>query len=323
DSVMSAHLAVPAIESPDLPATLSPKVLNGVLRGEMGFQGVIVTDALQMGGIAQGFSSGEASVRALQAGADVLLMPPDPVAAINAVMAAVRSGRLTTKRIEESVARVLAAKARVGLGSRKLVSLDAIHEVVNAAESNAVAQQVADRSVTLVRNQNNLVPLTAPQTTAFFLLAESRNGAQGQAMGLELRKRAASAPVIQVDATMSEADLQAAVQQAGDAPQYVVAAFASVAAFRGNVPLGGALPQLVERLIATKKPVTLVALGNPYLLRSFPDVAAYLTGYSTVPPSEVAAVKALFGEIAIQGKLPVTIPGFAKYGDGIALPATR
>jgi beta-N-acetylhexosaminidase len=192
--------------------------------------------------------------------------------------------------------------------------------VVNAAGSNAVAQQVADRSVTLVRNRDHAVPLQNAQSTAFFLLAENRNGVEGQAMALELRKRAAGATVIQVDATMSEADLRAAVQHADDATQYVVAAFASVAAFRGSAPLGGALPQMVESLIATKKPVTLLALGNPYLLRAFPDVAAYLTGYSTVPPSEVAAVKALFGEIAIQGTLPVTIPGFAKYGDGIPLP---
>ncbi len=321
DSVMSAHLAVPAVESPELPATLSPKLLNGILRDEMGFKGVIVTDAMQMGGIAQGFPNGEASVRALLAGADVLLMPPDPVAAINAIMAALRTGRLTAKRIDQSVARVLAAKARVGLGSKKLVDLDAVHEVLNSPESNAVAQQVADRAVTLVRNENRMLPLQAAQSTAFFLLAEGRNGVEGQAMALEIRKRAGSATVIQVDATMSDADLLAAVQHAGDAQQIVVAAFASVAAFRGNVPLGGGLPQLVQSLIALKKPVALVALGNPYLLRAFPEVAAYLTGYSTVPPSEVAAVKALFGEIPIAGKLPVTIPGFAKYGDGIALPA--
>jgi beta-N-acetylhexosaminidase len=168
-----------------------------------------------------------------------------------------------------------------------------------------------------------MVPLKSPQTTAFFLLAESHTGVEGQAMALEIRKRAANCTVIQVDATMSDTDLQAAVQKASDASQYVVAAFASVAAFRGNVSLGGGFPHLVQSLIDTKKPVTLVALGNPYLLRSFPDVAAYMTGYSTVPPAEAAAVKALFGEIAMGGKLPVTIPGFAKYGEGIELPASH
>ena len=122
---------------------------------------------------------------------------------------------------------------------------------------------------------------------------------------------------------MSDADLQAAVQRAGEASQYVVVAFASVAAYRGSVALGGGFPQMVQNLVATKKPVALIAMGNPYLLRNFPDVAAYMTTYSTVPPSEVSAVRALFGEIPIAGKLPVTIPGFAQYGDGIVLAASH
>jgi len=321
DSIMSAHIAVPALDDPNLPATLSSKILTGILREEMGFKGIIVTDALEMGGIAQGFSVGDASVRALEAGADVLLMPPDPEAAINAVVAAVKSGRIKQKRLEESVMRLLAAKARVGLAAKKLVEVDDIHDVVDSPESAAVAQQISDKSVTLVKNDQNFVPLKASAATAFFVLAESRTGVEGQAFAAELKKHAASAMVFQLDPTVSDADLQAAVQRASAATQYVVAAFASVAAYRGNVALAGSFPQLLQNLLATKKPVALLALGNPYLLRTFPDVAAYMTTYSSVPPSETSAVKALFGEIAIGGKLPVTIPGFAKYGDGIVLPA--
>jgi beta-N-acetylhexosaminidase len=125
--------------------------------------------------------------------------------------------------------------------------------------------------------------------------------------------------VVTVDARMSDADLQPAIAKAAQSNNIVVAAFASVAAYRGSVALGGGFPQMIEALIATKKPVTLVALGNPYLLRNFPDVAAYLTTYSTVQTSEVSAVKALVGDIGIAGKLPVTIPGFAQYGDGIVV----
>ena len=327
DSVMSAHLAVPALDAPNVPATLSPKILNGVLRGEMGFKGLVVTDALQMGGIAQGFSAGDAAVKALEAGADVLMMPPDPVAAINAVMIAMRSGRLPKKRVEESVMRLLLAKARLGLGANQPVDLAAIPQSVNLPQSNEVARQVAERSVTLVRNRDAMLPLQPAQTTAFFILAESSTTPEGQVMALEIRKRAPNASIITVNATMPEADLQVAVQQAAQATQYVVAAFASVAAFRdllhNPVALGGALPQMLQSLLATQKPVALVALGNPYLLRNFPEASAYLTGYSTVPPAELAAVKALFGEIAIGGKLPVTIPGLAKYGDGIVLPAAH
>jgi len=323
DSVMTAHIAVPALDDPSIPATLSPKIINGILREELGFKGIIVTDALEMGGIAKGFSVAEAAVRSLLAGADVLLMPPDGEAAIDAVAAAVKSGHISQKRIDESAMRVLTAKAHVGLATKKLVDLEEVHSVVNSIESNAVAQRICDRSVTLVRNQNDFVPLKPAGDTAFFVLTEGPTSVEGQAFALEVRKRSVMANVTILNAAMSAADLQSAVDHAAQASQYVVVAFASVAAYRGSVALGGGFPQLVLNLTATKKPVALIAMGNPYLLRNFPDVAAYMTTYSTVPPSEVSAVKALFGEIPIGGKLPVSIPGFAQYGDGIGLAATR
>lgn len=323
DAVMTAHIAVPALDDPALPATLSSKIVTGVLRQELGFHGIIVTDALDMGGIAKGFSVGEAAVGAIQAGADVLLMPPDGEQAINAVAAAVRNGVISQKRIDESVMRILTAKAHVGLATRKLVNLDQVHEVVNSIESNAVAQRICDRAVTLVRNENDLVPLKPAGDTAYFVLTDNSASVEGQAFALEVRRRSVAANVAVLDTRMSDADLLAAVNQAAGAKRYVVAAFASVAAYRGSVALGGNFPELIQNLIATKKPVALIALGNPYLLRSFPDVAAYMTTYSTVPPSEISAVKALFGEIPIEGKLPVSIPGFAQYGDGIQLAASH
>jgi beta-N-acetylhexosaminidase len=322
DAIMSAHLAVPALDDPDIPATLSPKILTGVLREEMGFKGIIVTDALEMGGIAKGFTVAEASVRSLLAGADVLLMPPDGEAAIDAVAAAVRNGQISQGRIDESVMRILTAKAHVGLAAKKLVNLEAVHSVVNSPESNAVAQQICDRSVTLVRNENQFLPLQPSGDTAFFVLTEGSSQIEGQAFALEVRKRAVAASVVILDSKMSDVDLQSAVDRTTSASRYVVAAFASVAAYRGSVALGGGFPQLIENLIATKKPVALIAMGNPYLLRNFPEVAAYMTTYSTVPPSEISAAKALFGEIPINGKLPVSIPGFAQYGDGISVAAS-
>jgi beta-N-acetylhexosaminidase len=323
DAIMTAHIAVPALDAPNLPATLSPKILTGVLREEMGFKGIVVTDALDMGGIAQGFPVGDAAVRALEAGADVLLMPSDPEAAINAVVAAVRSGRIKQKRLEESVMRILQAKARVGLGAKKVVDLDDIHDVVNSPESATAAQEISDKSVTLVKNEGDFVPLKNTDSTAFYLLVESRTGTEGQALAAELKKRAPNALVIPLDPTMSDADLEAAAQRGAQAGRYVVAAFVSVAAYRGNVALAGGYPQLMQNLLATKKPLALIALGNPYLLRAFLDSAAYLTTYSSVPVSEISIAKALFGEIAIGGKLPVTIPGLAKYGDGITIPASK
>ena len=321
DSVMTAHLAVPAIEPANLPATLSAKILQGILRDEMKFKGIIVTDAMEMGGIAQGFSSGDAAVRAVEAGADVLLMPSDPEAAINAVTAAVISGRISRKRLDESVMRVLTAKAHLGLATHRTVDLDEINSVVNSMESNAVAQQICDRSVTLVRNNDSFLPLRSTDKTTFFLLAEGPTSNEGLAFVAELKKRAPQAKAVILHSSMSEADLAAAATAAAGADNYVVAAFASFAAYRGSVALGGGLPGFVESLIASGKPVALAAMGNPYMLRSFTGVAAYLALYSTVPPSEVSAVKALFGEIAISGKLPVSIPGLARVGDGISLAA--
>jgi len=318
DAVMSAHVALPAIEDAATPATLSPAILTGLLRHDLGFRGIIVTDALEMGGIAKGFTVGDAAVRALEAGVDVLLMPSDPLAAIDAVMTAVKSGRLTRQRINESVHRILLAKARVGMDRGKLVNQKSISKLVNLPEANAVAQGIADRSITLVRNDGALVPLRDPAKTLFLLLTENSKGDEGQAFAQELKKRVPNANVRILDPALSPADLDALVQQSQTAESVVAAAFVSVAAYAGNVALRGAYPELLRRI---GKPIILAALGSPYLLRAFPDVAAYLTAYSTVPPSEIALVRALLGETSISGKLPVSIPGLAPYGAGISLPA--
>jgi beta-N-acetylhexosaminidase len=321
DSVMTAHIAVPALDAADLPATLSTKIMTGILRDEFGFKGLIVTDALEMGGIAKGFGVGEAAVRAVEAGADVLLMPPDVHAAIEAVVAAVNKGTIPRARIQQSVMRILEAKAKVGLGTTSLVNLEAINDEINSPESIAKAQEIADKSVTLVKNENALLPLREPAKACFWSLAEGRTSVEGLAMGAELRKRVPGAKMIMLDTATSEDDIHKAEEANSGCETNVVAAFLAVAAYRGNTALGGNFPALVTRLLNSKKPMVLMAMGNPYLLRNYPEVPAYLTTYSTVPPSEIAALKALLGEIPIQGKLPVTIPNLAQIGDGIALMA--
>jgi beta-N-acetylhexosaminidase len=323
DSIMTAHIAVPALAPPDLPATLSPEILTNLLRHELEFKGLVITDALEMGGIAKGFSTGEAAVRALEAGADTLLMPTDPDAAIRAVMSAVESGRISRQRLQESVVRILSAKEKVGLDKKRFIDLEAIGDAVDDPEYNVKAQEIANRAVTLVRNAGNLVPLAAPDRACFVVLAESRYATGGQAFAQEVRKRAPHALMATLDPSMSRQDLDDAIGKLRPCDNFAVAAYASVAAYRGTVALGGELPHVFELLAAAGKPVALVALGNPYLLRSFSNVAAYLATYSTVPPSEIAAVKALWGEIDITGRLPVSIPGQARYGDGVQLKATR
>jgi beta-N-acetylhexosaminidase len=313
DSIMTAHLALPAVDAPEIPATVSKAITTGLLREQLGFKGIILTDALEMGGIAKGYSASEAAVKAIQAGTDVLVMTPDPEAAIKAIMAEIRAGRITAARIDESVERILAAKALTGLDHQRYVDVEAIGDAVNSPEANRRAQEIADRAVTLVKNERNLIPLRNPSKTCFPLLSEARNSNSGQAFQKALEKRVPGAHIWMLDPTMPLPAIDSACEN------FAVLAFTSVNAYAGNVALRGDYPKLLDMLIDTGKPVTLIAMGSPYLLRSFPKVSAYVATFTTVPPAETSALKAILGEMAIRGHLPVTIPGLAKYGDGIQL----
>lgn len=321
DGVMTAHIAVPALDAPDVPATLSSAVLTKLLREELGFHGLIVTDALEMGGIAKGFSTGQAAVRALEAGADVLVMPSDPEAALSAVLAAVQQGRLSRKRVEESVTRILTAKQRLGLDRGHLVKVNAIAKKVNLPESNQRAQEIADRAITLIKNERDLIPLRNPSKTCFWGLSENPSSTQGQTFIQEIRKRIPGAEIGLIDASMEEASLDKEAGKANSCESVVLAAFVTVSAYRSGIGLSGGLPKFVATVIGSGKPVALIALGSPYLLRNFSKASACLAAFSTVVPSEIAVVKTIFGEVPISGRLPVTIPELARYGDGIRSPA--
>ena len=314
DSVMTAHMTVPAIEPEDIPATVSARVLTGLLREELGFRGLIVTDAMDMLGLARKFDIREASVRAIEAGADVLLMPADPDAAIRGVLAAIEKGRLSRKRIDESVQRVLEAKVRVGLTKKKLVDLDAISDALDSEEEAARAQDIADRAVTLVRNEGNVVPLATPNQSCLLISSGIRLSSFGQRMAADFRARAPQAREIFIDNSLPLAALDAVM---GDASRCAAIVFAT---FTTNPTLGGDLPAFLEKLTESAVPVALVSLGNPYLLSAYPKVAAYMAAFTTATPAEASVVKALLGEIPISGHLPVSIPGYAVYGDGIQLP---
>jgi beta-N-acetylhexosaminidase len=321
DSIMTAHLSVPALEPDEIPATVSSKVLTGVLREELNFQNIIVTDAMDMQGLTQMFNAGEAAVRAIEAGADVLLMPVNPETVIHALLSAIEGGRLKRARVEESVLRVLEAKVRVGILKKKLVDLDQISDAMDSQEDAARAQQASDRAVTLVRNEHDLLPLAASAQSCLIVVVERRTSAAGTRMIDSYRKFAPKSQISVVDASMNAAALSAVAGDTSRCSAIVVAGFATVAANRGSVGLNGELTPFLAKLTEGSAPVAIVAMGNPYLLSAFPKTAAYLATFSSTPPSEVSAVKALFGEIAISGRLPVTIPGFAKYGDGLQLPA--
>jgi beta-N-acetylhexosaminidase len=319
DGVMTAHLHVPAYEPEQIPATVSKNILTGLLREKLGFQGIIVTDAMDMQGLSRQFPAGESAVRALEAGADLLLIPTNAAESVKAIVAAVNSGRLTQKRIDESVLKILSAKLRVGLNKPHQVDLESLSDVLESPEDEATAQRVADKAITLVKNEGSLLPLQAPANACYYVLAAGRFSTQGRDLMDALRERAPKVKVQLLDPQLPASEFEQLAGQAAQCEQVVVAAYVTASASRDKVTLAGNYPGFVERLLAVGKPLVVVALGNPYLLRTYPGIAAYLATYSTVLPSEVAAVKALFGEMEVDGKLPVTIPGLAEYGFGIRM----
>jgi beta-N-acetylhexosaminidase len=320
DSVMTAHLSVPAFEPEQIPATVSRNIITGLLRGTLGFKGIVTTDAMDMYGLAKQFSPGEAAVRALEAGVDVLLVPTDARATIGGVVNAVRSNRLSVARLDESVRRILAEKVRLGLHRKRLVDLESLSELIDSPEDEELAGSVAAKALTLVRNEANLLPLDKAKAGCFYILAGSRFSTQGRDLGELLRQAAPQSKQVLLDPNLPEEEFTALARDAGGCPSISIFTFVVAAAFQGSVGLPGRYPGFVEALLATQRPAALISMGNPYLLRAFPGVKAYLAAFSTAAPSERAVVRALFGEAAVNGRLPVTIPGIAAPGFGLDLP---
>jgi beta-N-acetylhexosaminidase len=319
DSIMTAHLAVPALEPKEIPATVSKNVLTNLLRKEMGFSGLITTDAMDMYGLSKQFSPGEAAVRAIEAGVDVLLIPPDPERAIASVVKAVESGRISPARIRQSVERVLRAKARLGLDRERFVNIENLIDGVDVPEAAASAQRTADRAVTLVRDEQDLFPMKQPDRSCVFVLMENRWSTQGRKFLEEVKARGPRTLAMAVDASLPEAALSAIAANTSACAAIYAAAFAAPSAYRGDAALmlSPPLTKFVETLLAGPAPVGLVSFGNPYLLRGFPAAPGYAAAFTTAPTGETAMAKALFGDIRFQGRMPVSIPGLADYGTGI------
>ena len=307
DSIMTAHLSVPALEPEPIPATVSNKILTGLLRNELKFGGLITTDAMDMQGLTKMFPPGEAAVRALEAGVDLLLIPTNPKAAIEGVYQAVRSGRLSAQRIDESVVRILAAKIRLGLTKKRFVKLEDIGDSIDTPEDEELALKVASQALTLAKNDNNLLPLAKTAKPCVYTLLPTRTSTAGREFQDEIRARAPGARLMILEPQWSESELLNYLEPAGGCDSLVVASWVSASAYRGSVDLGGNYPALMTQLLALRKPLAFISFGNPYLLRSFPEVTSYAAAFSTASPSEVAAARALFGELPFPGKSPVTI----------------
>jgi len=318
-SVMTGHLAVPALDAdPNVPATLSEPVLTELLRKQMGFDGLIVTDALDMGGVTTRYAPGEVAVRSILAGVDVLLVPPITDAALAALKDAVESGRLPIERINESVKRILRAKAKVGLHHQRVVNLDALNTTFRRPEFVAAAQDITDRGVTLLRNQESLVPLdaTRPRRALLLVAAGDLDPYPGEDLERELRWRVDELHIVRTDTRFVKVET-VALPPPDTYDLALIALFVRVADRKGTVGLPPEQAALVNQLLAGEKPAVVLSFGNPYLIEGFPAAKNWLATFSTVDVAQRAAVRALFGHVPIGGRLPVSIPGVANAGYGL------
>ena len=346
DSIMVAHVSVPALEpDPNRVATTSSAVVTDLLKKQLGFRGIVVTDALDMAGLTRLYANdiGRASVEAFKAGNDMLLIPPDLDASYNAMVKAVRSGEIPMQRLDESVRKVLELKASLGLDKARLVDLTQLPKLLAQPENLGLGQRFADEAVTLVRDNGQVLPLHAMGTVApalpyqtitevhnrlvVVIFSDDLRTESGRMLERQILARVPDVRVIYVD-PRSAAAMTPQVLEAVDSAAHVIAAvyviptagkaIATPQGLTNTVSVADANAVLLNGILEHAAARTAVlAMGNPYLAQDFPAVQNYLCTFSNATVSETAAVKALFGEIPIHGHLPVTIPGIANRGAGI------
>ena len=339
-AVMSSHIALPALDPGMVegatqplraPATLSRPILTGLLRDEMKFDGLIYTDSMSMRAISQSVSPGRAAALAVRAGADQVLHSPDDDAAFAGIKAAVASGEVPEAQITRSVERVLAAKARMGLHTSRGVDLGAVDEKLGRRESLQLANDLAARAITLIKDERNQVPLALPTSANVLYLSVIdyasgwREGAPSRTFLPELKKRWPHVTAVEVSdrTTADEFDLLLALARRSDA--IVASVFVRIASYSGRMDLSDRQLSLLGDLAGIDKPYVAVLFGNPYTATFLPKLPAMLLTYEVFDAVELAAVRALAGEAPIGGKLPISLPGIFPVGHGLErpLPSTR
>ena len=317
--IMTAHIAVPEISGETIPATVSKPVLTGLLRSDLGFDGIVFTDAMDMAAIDRLFPRGEASVRAVLAGADVIVMPRDVKRAIDAIVGAIEEGRLTEARLDESVGRLLRLKEDLGLPEERTVPLARVPQVVGVPQHMEMAREVAEGSITLIRNERDLLPLRGTRRARVMSVSFRNPGdvLSGRYFDGRLRQTYPRLVTRSVDdATNSEA-YAALLSRAGRSDLAVVSVYSNYA---GRVELPDATVEFVNELARRRVTHVVISFGNPYLISMFPDARVYLLAWSSAQVSQQAAADALFGDIAITGHSPVGMDPFFAVGDGIQVP---
>jgi beta-N-acetylhexosaminidase len=325
-AIMAAHVALPQIE-PQLPATLSHKILTGLLREELRFKGLIVTDAMDMAGVAAHYRPDVSAVEAVKAGADMILeccgiTSPHAEAAILGIKQAVADGVISESRINLSVERILRAKAALGLFERRTVDLNEVDRIISAPEFDKSAQEAANHSITLVKDEHGYLPISATKVLNI-TFTDDENRDVMRPFAEQLRRSGLQVDAVALDNRSTDQDIEQVrgrlVNLTATAVIYCVSV--RTEADKGTVALPATGLRLADVISKSDQPVIVISFGNPYLLSAIPNTPAYIAAYGNQPVSQRAAAQAVVGEIAISGKLPVTIPGLYTRGQGIQVKA--
>jgi beta-N-acetylhexosaminidase len=354
DAVMVAHITAPVLEpDPSRVATNSPAIVTGILKQQLGFKGLVITDAMDMGGLTSVYPEGgpaaakHAAIDTVKAGNDMMLLFNDLDGAYKGLLSAVRSGEVPEKRIDESVLKILRAKASVGLNKASQVDINNIASVISSPQNLTTAQQIADSAITLVRDNGLMLPLARQRASASapaygtvqkegskflcIIFTDDVRTDNGRQLQRELRARVPDARIIFVDpriAAGSMAEIQSALGSAENvlAAIYLIPVPGRAVRKEGStgvntISVPDATAALLQAILEAKREKTVVvSFGSPYFLADFPQIENYVCAYSNATTSEVGAVRALFGEIPFHGRLPVTIPGVAQRGAGVEYP---
>ncbi len=328
DAVMSSHIVLPALDPrPGIPATLSRPILTGLLRDEMAFKGLVFTDSMQMNAITKAFPPDKAAAMAVQAGTDFVLHSDDDAAALRGIKAAVQSGEISEAQITQSVERILRAKARLGLHVNRLTDVTAMAAKLGGRAHQDVADQIASRALTLIKDTGDNLPLNAGRGSNLLYLsvvdytAGWREGAPGRVFVPELRRRWPGLTAVEISdrTTASEYELVRALARRADV--VVAGVFVRIASFSGRMDLSAAQVSLLEGLAGSGRPVVSVLFGNPYVATALQKLPTLLLTYEFTEACERAAARALAGEMPIGGKLPITLPGMFPFGHGLTRAA--
>jgi beta-N-acetylhexosaminidase len=319
-SVMIGHLRVPSLESEKIPASLSRKIVNDLLIEELGFRGLVVTDAMNMNAITRYYSVAQASVMAVKAGNDIILMPPDEDIAINSISDAVYNGEISIERINESVRKILAAKRWVGVDKQKESNIANIPMFVGSRENIFLAREIAERSITLIKNDDAVIPASPEKYYTTAVISISDGNFSGTYFNELVDQEFGYIKTIALNRRSSDKDFKKAMEIARSSDLILIPSYVKVRAYQGTVKMSDKQTNFIKSVLKMNKPSVIISFGNPYLLSQFPEAKTYITAYGDAAVSQKAMIRAIAGKSDITGRLPITIPGTAfKIGDGLLL----